>query len=634
MKSARVPTLLAIAFITPNALSQTIPFDLVEITDDKLAPEFPGVDFEYFTVGFEESEGSGCAVMDYDNDGLIDLYLPNTEFHASKLYRNIGGGKFVDMAPALGLMQITQRRAGGLFMDVENDGDMDLVTMGHPGYTADQDLFTLFRNNGAPTFDFTDVTNSAGSFPLAPTADPTLLGDYGGSSGGDYNSDGYIDFCTTYFARLPGYLYDQMRLWRSDVNTPALPGQTDWSERQFIDATISSGLDEWYPGGTWMPSFLDYNRDGHLDLHLNIDYAMDILRLNDGAGSFGPDICTSVGLNGNPTGTRNEMGVAFGDIDFDGDLDQFNANAYWGDRFYRNDSEFGATGAGMMFADFAPSVGADQARFGWGCTLADMDNDMDLDLLRVAGLTLPEDNWLHVNKWPAKLSDGITPLFADVSKLVPEFSKQKANPNGDRDIGRSLIPFDFDNDGDLDLVETRPGNSPYIFPGTHVRTAIYENTLSSANSWVQVDLRGKNGSRNVTHARVYLRAGGVVQMKQILLGQSFAGQKPQRLHFGLGSATAVDWIVVRWPDGTLSAKGALPINKASTVHMGPVDLLGDVNMNGVVNAQDVAICRWLIQNAAVAETLYGHLPYKEIGDMNDDNVFDKLDFAILDALIP
>ena len=123
-------------------------------------------------------------------------------------------------------------------------------------------------------------------------------------------------------------------------------------------------------------------------------------------------------------------------------------------------------------------------------------------------------------------------------------------------------------------------------------------------------------------------------MKQILLGQSFAGQKPQRLHFGLGSATAVDWIVVRWPDGTLSAKGALPINKASTVHMGPVDLLGDVNMNGVVNAQDVAICRWLIQNAAVAETLYGHLPYKEIGDMNDDNVFDKLDFAILDALIP
>lgn len=631
---ASLASVLALGGFVPTSLAQDIPFDLLEITDDKLAPEFPGVDFEYVTVGFEESEGAGCAVMDYNNDGLLDLYLPNTEFNACKLYQNVGGGKFVDMAPTLGLEQFSQRRGGGLFVDVENDGDMDLLTMGYPGYTANQDLFSLFRNNGSPAFDFTDVTSSAGDFQLAPTADPTLLGDYGGSAGGDYNSDGYIDFCTTYFGRLPGYLYDQMRLWRNDPNSPKLPGQTDWSKRQFIDATITSGLDAWYPGGTWMPSFLDYNRDGHLDLHLNVDYAMDILRLNDGAGAFGPDICTSVGLNGIPAETRNEMGVCFGDIDFDGDLDQFNANAYWGDRFYRNDSVFGAAGAGMDFVDFAPQVGADQARMGWGCTLADMDNDMDLDLLRVAGLTTPHDNWLHINRWPKTLPDGVTTMFTDASKKVLEFSKLKANPNNDRDIGRALIPWDFDNDGDLDLVETRPGNSPYILPGIHVRAALYENTLDSDDNWVQLDLRGKNGSRNVSHSRVYLRAGGVTQMKQVLTGESFAGQKPDRLHFGLRHASAVDWVLVVWPDGTLSAKGSLPVNQVNTFQKGPVDLLGDVNMTGKVDAYDVAAHRWLLLNPVLAQTLYGNLPYKELGDMNGDNVFDSLDFAILDALVP
>jgi hypothetical protein len=633
MKFAPITVVLASTFLAPVALAQ-LPFDLLEITDDKQAPEFPGIDFEFFCVGFEESEGAGCAVMDYDNDGLIDVYLPNTEFHASALYRNLGGGQFVDVAASLGVDEIFRRRAGGLFLDMENDGDLDLLTIGYPGYTADQNLFTLFRSNGAPAFTFTDVTVSAGSFTHAPTADPTLLGDHGGSTAGDYNNDGYIDFLVTYFARLPGYLYDQMRIYRNDPNAPAAPGQRDWSERQFIDSTISAGLDDWFPGGTWMPSFLDYNRDGFLDIHINVDYEFDILRLNDGAGGFGPNTSSQVGLNGSPALTRNEMGIAFGDIDFDGDIDQFNSNAYWGDRFYRNDSVFGAAGTGMAFVDFAPNVGADLARMGWGCALADMDNDRDLDLLRVAGLTLPQDNWFHLNLWPQTLADGLTPKYNDNGKQLLEFTKPKAQPGGDRDIGRALVPVDYDNDGDLDLIVTRPGTSPFIFPGDHVRTAVYENTLSTTDNWVEVDLRGQGGSRNVAHAKVYLSTDGVVQVKQVLVGTSFAAQEPDRMHFGIGGSSSVDWILVRWHDGTITGQSSLPINQISTINYSALDLLGDVNLNGVVNGIDVIAVRWLLENPVIAEAQYGHLPFKILGDMNDDNVFDSLDHAILSNLVP
>lgn len=638
MNYSRVSAILAIAACSPAALGQItsspLPFDLIEISDDLGAPESPGIDFQFFPVGFEFSEAGGVAVMDYDNDTRLDVYLPNTEFYASKLYRNLGGGQFVDVAPGLGVDEPFKRRAGGLFLDIENDGDLDLLTIGYPGYTANLDLYTLFRSNGAPSFSFTNVTNSAGNFQLAPTLDPTLLGDYGGSCAGDYNGDGYIDFFTTYWARLPGFQYDQMRLWRSAPNSPPQIGQQDWSARQFIDATITAGLDSWFEGSTWTPSFVDYNRDGLLDLHINVDFGMDILRLNDGLGGFSADISTSVGLNGSPAETRNEMGIAFGDIDHDGDLDQFLTNAYWGDRLYRNDSTFGLAGAGMSYTDFAPDVGAQLARYGWGAAFADMDNDADLDLLKVAGLVTPESNWLHENQWPATLGDGVTPLFVDQSQFVPEFAKIKGNPQGNVDVAKSLVPFDLDNDGDLDLLATRPGNSPYISPGQHLRTAVYRNTLQSGNKWLQVNLRGTNGSRNVANARVYVRAGGVTQMREVLVGSSFMAQEPDRMHFGLGTASTIDWVAVRWSDGAVTGKlGILP-NSIRTIQRGALNSLGDANFDGVTNHNDLDALRWLIMNPVLAETLHGNKPYKILGDLNGDNTLDLLDYALLKAMVP
>lgn len=633
MKYARISLAMAFAALAPSAAAQ-LPFDLIEISDDLAAPEFPGIDFQFFPVGFEFSEAGGVAVMDYDNDSLLDVYLPNTEFHASKLYRNLGGGQFTDVAPALSVDEPNRRRAGGLFLDIENDGDLDLLTIGYPGYTANLDLYTLFRNDGAPGYGFTDVSASAGGFQLAPTADPTLLGDYAGTCAGDYNGDGYIDFFTTYWARLPGYLYDQMRLWRSEPNGPPHIGQTDYSERQFIDATITAGLDSWFEGSTWTPSFVDYNRDGYLDLHINVDFGMDILRLNDGNGAFLPDVATSVGLNGAPAETRNEMGITFGDIDHDGDLDQFQTNAYWGDRLYRNDSVFGAAGTGMAFEDYAPAVNAQLARFGWGTAFADMDNDADLDLLKVAGLVTPESNWYHENQWPTMLPDGKSPLFVDQSMWVPEFAKTQGNPLGDEDIARSLVPFDYDMDGDLDLIVTRSGISPYIFPGKHVRTAFYENTLSTTDGWIEINLRNKNGSRNVANARVYVHTPGLTQMDEVIVGSSYMAQQPDRRHFGLGSAQAINWIAVRWPDGTVSGKIGTPINSMTTVEYGAWDFLGDVNTDLKKDQNDLVALSWLIANPVLAEQMFGDLPYKIVGDMNGDNVLDSLDYALLDAIIP
>lgn len=624
---------LASAALLPAASAQVtsgpLPFDLKEITVNKTAPEFPGIDFQFFPVGFEPTEAGGVAVMDFDNDQRLDVFLPNSEFHASKLYRNLGGGQFVDVAPALKVDEPLKRRAGGLFLDVENDGDLDLLTIGYPGYNANLDLYSLFRNDGAPGYGFTNVTASAGNFQLAPTTELTLLGDYAGACAGDYNGDGYVDFISTWFARLPGYLYDQMRIWRSEPNPTPEGTLTDWSARIFVDDTIGTGLDSWFHGSTWTPSLMDYNKDGHLDLHINVDFGMDILRLNNGDGTFGPDIATSVGLNGSPAETRNEMGVAFGDIDFDGDLDQFHSNAYWGDRFYRNDSTFGAAGTTLAFTDFATEVGAHLARYGWGAALSDMDNDRDLDLLRVAGLVQAQSNWYHQNEWPLTLPDGFTPLFTDFSVEVPEFSKQLGNPANNIDISKALVPFDMDNDGDLDLIVTRPGQSPYINPGQHVRTGIYLNTLDSNNRWLQLDLRGHELSRNVTGAKIYVRAGGVTQVKEVISGSSFMSQEPDRLHFGLGDVPKVEWVIVRWPDNTMSGTGTISMNAIRKLVKPPVDSLGDVTLDGQITTADLDALRWAILNPATAEALYPGHPYKVVGDMNDDTVLDSLDYDLL-----
>lgn len=629
--------LLALAALAPASLAQigtgSLPFDLVELTVDKQAPAFPGIDFQFFPVGFEPTEAGGVAIVDFDDDLLLDVYLPNSEFRASKLYKNLGGGQFVDIAPQLGVDEPLKRRAGALFLDIENDGDLDLLTIGYPGYNANLDLYSLFRNDGGPTYDFTNVTASAGNFPLAPTTELTLLGDYAGACAGDYNGDGYVDFMSTWFARLPGYLYDQMRIWRSEPNPTPEGSEANWSARVFVDDTIGTGLDTWFNGSTWTPSLIDYDRDGDLDLHLNIDFGMDILRLNDGTGVFGPDIATSTGLNGLPAETRNEMGIAFGDIDFDGDLDQFQSNAYWGDRFYRNDSTFGAGGTTLAFTDFATDVSAHLARYGWGAALADMDNDRDLDLIRVAGLIQPQSNWFHENMWPETLPDGVTPLFVDRSGDVPAFSKTLGNPLGDTDVAKALVPFDMDNDGDLDLFVTRPGQSPYINPGQHVRAAVFENTLVSNGHWLQIALRGQEGSRNVTGAKVYVRSGGVTQVKEIITGSSFMSLEPDRLHFGLGADTHVDWVLVRWPDKTLSGTGTISIDSIRKLNKPALDSLGDINLDGIVDTLDLDAMRWIVTNPAQAAAMFPNHPYPVVGDMNDDTQVDSLDVQILTTLL-
>lgn len=635
MNLSQVTIALGLLASCPPALAQShLPFDLIDITADKNGPEFPGIDFQFFMVGFEYHEAGGVAIMDYDNDSLLDIYLPNTEFHASKLYRNLGGGQFVDVGPALGVDEPQKRRGAGMFIDVENDGDLDLLSIGYPGYTADQDLYTLFRNNGAPLYNFTDVTDSAGNFPMAPTAELTLLGDSTGSAVGDYDGDGYTDFLTAYMARLPGYLYDQMRLYRSAPNIPILPGQLDYSERQFVDATITANLDTWINGATWVPSFVDYNRDGMLDLHINVDFGFDVLRLNDGNGGFLPDSANSTGVNGTPPETRNEMGIAFGDIDNDGDLDQFQSNAYYGDRFYRNDSSFGVAGAGMQFTDFAPLVGAQLARYGWGVSFADLDNDRDLDLLRVAGLVSPATNWFHQNQYPQTLADGVTPLFTDRGAEIPQFSKIIGNPAGDEDVGKSLVSFDFDNDGDLDVLVTRPGISPYLDTGKHVRTVLYKNTLSNGANWIQIDLRNTGGARNTAGARVHLHSGGVTQMREVVVGSSFIAQTPDRQHFGLGTDTQVPWVAVRWPNGGLTVERNLPINGIFTLNRLAFDALGDVDFDGILTVDDRRLLQKIIANPAGAAASLGNTPYLILGDMNRDNVLDSLDQTLIDILIP
>ena len=656
---AQIVALLLLLGFSAGARAQ-LDFDLVEVTGTP-GPDHPGIDFVFEGTWSFETEAGGVAVADFDADGRLDILLPNTEGHAHHLYLNQGDGSFVEAAAAHGLDEPGKRRSMAAAFDYDRDGDIDLLTVGHPGHgPTTSDLFTLFRNDGPPAHLFTDVTTSAGGFSFAATVESSNVGDAGGLAVADVDADGWLDVLVTWWENHhailqpnPGFItntHDQPRLFLNRPNpTPPGPGQPDHSPRVFVDASIAAGLDTVMQGIHWMPALVDVNRDGRPDLYLCMEGGPDVLRLNsdpDGPGpatvAFGPDIATSLGLNTNGPGWGNEMGAAWEDLDHDQDLDLLLTNAGQfperRDKLYRNDSQLIIGDAGLAFADVSVAAGIDQAlQPGWGVLAADLDNDGDLDLVTARGLTFPYPNTLHENLWPATSPDGITPLFVDRSAQVPGFSKV-GSPL--QDILRGLVAFDIDLDGDLDLLGTRTGRYPGGPPLSGVlHTGLFLNTLDpdgGDHHWVQLDLRETGGRPDAVGARVHLRTGGptgTVQTRVVRLGSSFLSAGPQRLHFGLGADSA-DWIVVRWADGSHTVVAQdVPFDELATLAHEGVDATGDLDGNGVTDCADAALLEQALSDWTVVAAALPDWPWRLLADIDGNGELDPRDLGLLGLLL-
>ena len=487
-----------------------------------------GLDFLHYNGAwgnfyYPETYGSGAAFFDADGDGWQDIYLVNGACIAgpapeppptNRLYRNTGG-PFVDVTAASAAGDAGYG-TGCAAADYDNDGDQDL-------YVANYGPNVLLRNEGAGRF--VDVTAEHG------VGDPRWSSSCGFL---DYDLDGDLDlFIANYVVYSPDQEYIcQQGPVRSYCDPTYYVPIGDMLYRndgdRFTDVTEAAGITR--EGRGLGVAFSDYDLDGDTDIYVANDGTMNFLYENRRARFV--DVGLQAGVRYNEHGKAEAgMGVDFGDVDNDGDQDIFVTNfSLETNTLYRNDGQ-------GQFRDATARFGLVETTFvplGFSAKLLDYDNDGHLDIFVANG---------HIVHSIAKLAPGQTYAqcdqmlrneggvrFADVSAdLGPSFAAAQ--------VSRATAVADYDNDGDLDLLETVVAGRPRLL----------RNDGGNTNHWLLIHLAG-TGPRDGIGARVAVTAGGRRQVKERQSGSSYLSSHDPRLHFGLGRAMQADVEIV-WPGG-------------------------------------------------------------------------------------
>lgn len=487
-----------------------------------------------------ETVGAGCAFLDYDNDGWMDIYFVNSgpsDFFTPKtplknaLYHNNHDGTFTDVTDKAGV-------AGGKFGmgvaagDFDGDGFVDL-------YITNYGSNILYHNNGNGTF--TDVTDKAG---VAAPGWSTCAVWF------DYNNDGKLDLFVSSFVfydKSQNPLCTDPTLQRRYYCVPRLfkpmPSHLfrNNGNGTFTDVSRESGIAD-SPGKSFGVVTTDVNNDGWMDLFVANDTMPNFLFVNKGNGKFeevGLAAGVAYGEAGRP---RSGMGVDAVDYDGDGWQDLFVANIdHEFFSLYHNDKE-------LIFTDqpgaIAPST---HLLSGWGLKFFDYDNDGDPDLFLVNGHPddMIESRIARVRyKEPLLLFENTGKGFKDVSATSGAvFSKVFS--------GRGMAVGDFDNDGDLDVLVSNNGEPPLLL----------RNQGGNKNNWVGLNLVATKSNPAGVGAVITWQAGGVKRSRLRNGGGSYLSSHDPREILGLGTATKVDSIEIRWPSGTVDKLTNVPLNK-------------------------------------------------------------------------
>ena len=512
-----------------------------------------------------ETVGSGVALLDYDNDGWLDIYLVNGSTydaldgkadspHAA-LFHNNHDGTFSDVATKAG---VTNDRWGfGVAVgDYDNDGWPDI-------YVTNFGKNRLYHNNHDGTF--TDVAEKAG----------VALGNWStGATFGDYDGDGRLDLF------VPGYVhYDiahppvpgspvvafstcQFRGINVMCGPRGLKGEGDHlfhnnGDGTFIDVSQRAGVSD--PGAYYglTAIFADVNNDGKPDLIVANDSTPNYLYINKGDGTFeDASYASGYALNENGRETAS-MGVAVGDYRNDGLLDLY--NTVFSDDYnplYRNEG-------GGNFTDISYRIGIAEVTIpflGWGTGFLDFDNDGWKDLLAVNGHVYPEVDASDWGTTFAQRSLLFHNLRGEKFELMPAV---KGSGLAELLTARGAAFGDLFNDGRIDVVISQLDRSP----------ALLRNVSDNHNHWIELKLvGGKKSPRDATGTTVYLTSGGIRQRADVLSGGSFASSNDQRVHFGLGGSTGVEKCEIHWPSGVVESVKLPGIDQIFTVeeNRGPV----------------------------------------------------------------
>jgi hypothetical protein len=502
-----------------------------------------------------ETTGSGVAVIDYDGDGWADIFMvngstlegfPKGQDPSYHLYRNRRDGTFEDVTMRAGLAHGGWGQAACVG-DYDNDGHDDL-------YVTYWGQNRLYRNRGDGTFD--DVTARAGL-----THDRTRWS--AGCAFLDYDRDGRLDlFVANYVdfdlasTPLPSSGLCRYKGLAVACGPSGLPGATNVlyhnrGDATFADVSQSSGIAR--AKGTYGlgVSTLDFDGDGWVDIYVANDSTASALYRNNRDGTF-TDVATSAGCAYNQDGRPQAgMGVAVGDYDRNGTMDIFKTN-FAGD----TSTLYANTGDGFCEdRTFQGGLGVNTRWLGWGVGFVDFDRDGWLDLFLVNGHVYPEVEQLKSEagyKQPKvvyrNLRDG---RFADVSaRLGAPVTTPKA--------ARGAAFADFDNDGDVDVVVNNVHDTPDLF----------RLDQSDGHHWLTLKLLGTRSNRSAIGALVRIVTKPGEQRQEVRGGGSYYSQNDLRVHFGLGTASTVERVVVRWPNGTEEEWSRLSVDRAHTITEG------------------------------------------------------------------
>ena len=505
-----------------------------------------------------ELPGSGVALLDYDNDGWLDIYLLNGSTYdavrgkepapRAALFHNNHDGTFTDVTAKAGVAN--ERWGFGVAVgDYNNDGWPDL-------YVANWGKNRLYRNHGDGTF--TDVAEQAGVTVGGWSAAPTF-GDYDGDGRLDLFVAGYLEFDMDRPPGSPGSgistAYCQFRGERVMCGPRGLPGLGDHlfhnnGDGTFTEVSEKAGVSD--PGKYYgfAAAFVDVDDDGRLDLVVADDSTPNYLYRNKGDGTF-EDISYASGFALNGSGKEQaSMGIAVGDYNRDGLVDFYVTN--FSDDYnalYKNDGD-----GNFEDVTFQTGIGETTIPFlAWGTGFLDYDNDGLLDLFVANG---------HVYKRVDQLDWGTTwaqrpLLFHNLNGKRFEVAPP-ATGSGLADVitGRGAAFGDLLNRGQIDVVVNNLEGPPTLL----------RNAVKNENNWVTLRLvGGPKSPRDAIGATAYVSAGGARQRGDVVSGGSYSSSSDLRLHFGLGGATQVDKLQIRWPSGLRETVSVPGVNRILTV---------------------------------------------------------------------
>ncbi len=490
-----------------------------------------------------ETIGSGVALLDYDHDGWLDIYLVNGSTYEAldgkagpphaALFHNNHDGTFTDVTAQAG---VTNDRWGfGVAVgDYDNDGWPDL-------YVANYGKNRLYHNNHDGTFS--DVAEAAG----------VTLGNWStGPSFGDYDGDGRLDLFVPGYVHwdmnnLPssgskavGYANCQFRGAQTLCGPRGLQGEPDHlfhnnGDGTFTDVSEKAGVSDKRRYYGFSSTFVDIDDDGKVDLVVTDDSSPNYLYLNKGDGTFqDASFYSGFALNQDARETAS-MGLAVGDYRNNGRLDLYTTT--FSDDYktlYRNDGD-------GNFVDITPQMGLAEPTYpflSWGTQFFDYDNDGWKDLMFVSGHVYPQ---VDQHNWGTSFSERPV-LFHNVDHGRKFETMPAVIGTGLADVipARGAAFGDLFNDGKIDVVINCLDHAPVLL----------RNVTEEKNHWVGLMLiGGPHSPRDAVGASVYLTANGQRQRGDVMSGGSFESSNDFRLHFGLGDATSVDKVEIRWPDG-------------------------------------------------------------------------------------